>query len=152
MRLNVDGDETKWFRNTYTWISFGAPVFLLLVFLTIHLQFSYSTKSAFGRFLEFIVFLILVALFAFGIATLYYKYPTRYGLSSKGIHLKYLGREEILYWNTIRGIERIESLFGSTRIRKLGDKKYVLGLVSNELFREMNRLLKKHRPMAPHHT
>lgn len=145
LSLRFDGNGIRWFPNTYSWIVAGSFLFFWFAFLAVHLRVSLDAKSAFVKTLDFIVFCTLVIIIMSLIATLYFTYPTRFGWSNEGIHLRYLNRIDILHWNTIKSIRRAHPSFGGTMIIQLGERKCYVGMVSNEIFDEIHEEMKKHR-------
>lgn len=147
------GSATRWFRNTYSFISIGAIVSFQFVVIVILFQFASTTKLVFNRVLNLILLCFLIAYIVIIISMTYYKYPIRYGISKDGIHLRFLGRTETLYWEIIKSIERVKGdRFGGTVIKKSGDRKQVIGMVSSKVFDEMNRGLEKHQSQLTRHA
>ncbi len=137
----------KWFSNWSVWILVAILMAPILMFFPLILEQTLDTKSTFHLALNIIALGLILAnpIALFGILIL--MYPVRYGLSREGIHLTFVGRSEILYWETIRSIERVrgDPILGSTIIRKSSGKKQNMEMIRNKVFREMNEQLREHR-------
>lgn len=116
----------------------GAFISFLFVAIIITFQFASTTTLVFNRILNLILLCVLVGYIVILVAIACFKYPIRFGVSDDGIHLRFLGRTETLYWETIKSIERVKGdIFGGTIIRKSGGRKQGIGMVSYKVFREM---------------